>query len=231
MVLGGLQKYSLIDYPESVSCIVYTIGCNMACGYCYNPTLSKPEQPIKTGFTEEMFLEFLDSRVGKIQAVVITGGEPTIHDDLPEFISKIKAKGFKVKLDTQGSRPDMVEKILNEKLVDYVAMDIKAPLDRYQEVTRSLVSPSDIKKSIKLIMEKSPAYEFRTTTVRDQLDGDDFEKIGELIKGAPLFALQKFMPMGKTLEASFMNRKAYTDEEMEVFKKIMEKYAKIVIVR
>jgi pyruvate formate lyase activating enzyme len=231
MVLGGLQKYSLIDYPESVSCIVYTVGCNMACGYCYNPTLSQPEQPIRTGFTEEMFLEFLDSRVGKLQAVVITGGEPTIHDDLPEFIRKIREKGFKVKLDTQGSRPEMVERLLDEKLLDYIAMDIKAPIDRYQEVTRSLVSTDDIQKSIEIITTKAPAYEFRTTTVRDQLRAEDFEKIGEMIKGAPLYAIQKFMPMGKTLESSFMDRTAYTDDEMAEFKTIMEKYAKRVIIR
>ena len=199
MVLGGLQRSSLIDYPQSVSCVVFTIGCNMACGYCHNPELSKPVQPIKTGFTEEMFFDFLKDRKGKLESVVITGGEPTIHDDLPEFIKKIKDMGFKVKLDTQGTRPEMVEKLLDDNLVDYVAMDIKAPFERYQEVTVSLVDPKIIEKSIKIIMDKAPDYEFRTTTVRSQLDKEDFEQVGEMIKGAPLYALQKFVVSGKLL--------------------------------
>lgn len=231
MVLGGLQRTSLIDYPESVSCVVFTVGCNMACGYCHNPELSKPVQPIKTGFTEEMFFDFLKERQGKLEAVVITGGEPTIHDDLPDFIKKIKEMGFKVKLDSQGTRPEMLEELLNNKMLDYVAMDIKAPLERYQEVSVSLVDPKVIEKSIKLIMEKAPAYEFRTTTVKGQLGKDDFEKIGQMIKGAPFFALQKFVSAGKTLDPSFENRESYTDEEMNQFKKIMEKYVDEVVVR
>lgn len=231
MVLGGLQRSSLIDYPQSVSCVVFTIGCNMACGYCHNPELSKPVQPIKTGFTEEMFFEFLEDRKGKLEAVVITGGEPTIHDDLPDFIKKIKDMGFKVKLDTQGTRPEMVKKLLDNKLVDYIAMDIKAPYERYQEVSVSLVDPKTIEESIKLIMDKAQNYEFRTTTVRNQLDAKDFEKIGKMIEGAPLYAIQKFVVLGKTLDPTFMKREPYSDEEMKEFKKIMEKYVDEVIVR
>lgn len=231
MVLGGLQKSSLIDYPGSVSCIVFTIGCNMACGYCHNPELSKPVQPIKTNFTEENFFEFLETRKGKLEAVVITGGEPTIHDDLPEFISKIKKMGFKVKLDTQGTRPKMVEELLNNDLVDYIAMDIKAPFERYQEVTRALINTEDIKETINLIMTKAKGYEFRTTTVKGQLDSEDFEKIGKMIEGAPLYAIQKFVSAGKTLDPSFEHRESYDDKKLEELKKIMEKYVKKVIIR
>lgn len=231
MVLGGIQKTSLIDYPESVSCVIFTIGCNMACGYCHNPELSKPVQPIRTGFTDEDFFVFLESRKGKLEAVVITGGEPTIHDDLPDFIKKIKEMGFKVKLDTQGTRPKMVEQLLDEGLLDYVAMDIKAPYERYQEVARALINVDDIKKSITLIMQKAPRYEFRTTVVKGQLNKEDFEKIGQIIKGAPYYALQKFVVLGKTLDPEFMKRESYTDNEMNEFKKIMEKYVEKVIVR
>lgn len=231
MVLGGIQRSSLIDYPGSVSCVVFTVGCNMACGYCHNPELSKPVQPIKTGFTEEDFFEFLKERQGKLEAVVITGGEPTIHDDLPEFISKIKEMGFKIKLDSQGTRPEMLKELLENKMLDYVAMDIKAPLERYQEVTRAFIETDKIKESIKLIMEKAPAYEFRTTIVKDQLGADDFEKIGRMIEGASLYALQKFVSSGKTLDPSFENRESYSDFEMENFKKIMQNYVKEVIVR
>jgi len=231
MVLGGIQKTSLIDYPQAVSCVVFTIGCNMACGYCHNPELSKPVQPIRTGFTEDDFFEFLESRKGKLQAVVITGGEPTIHDDLPQFVKKIKGMGFKVKLDTQGTRPEMVKELLEAKLLDYVAMDIKGPLERYQEVSMSLVDSETIKKSIDLIMKRAPNYEFRTTTVKGQLGAKDFEKIGKMIEGAPFFALQKFVVYGRTLDPSFMKKEAYTDNEMKEFKKIMEKYVKKVIIR
>lgn len=231
MILGGIQKTSLIDYPEAVSCVVFTMGCNMACGYCHNPELSKPVQPIKTGYTEEIFFNFLKERKEKLEAVVITGGEPTIHDDLPEFIKKIKNMGFKVKLDTQGTRPDMVEQLLEDRLLDYVAMDVKAPIERYREITVSMVNTDDILKSIKLIMEKAPNYEFRTTIVKGQLDAEDFEKIGKMIKGAPLYALQKFVVYGKTLDPNFMKREGYSDEEMQKFKKIMEKYANKVIIR
>ncbi len=231
MILGGIQKTSLIDYPEAVSCVVFTIGCNMACGYCHNPELSKPIQPIKTGYTEEMFFNFLKERKEKLEGIVITGGEPTIHDDLPEFIKKIKNLGFKVKLDTQGTRPDMVEQLLEERLLDYVAMDVKAPIERYREVTVSMVNTDDILKSIKLIMEKAPNYEFRTTIVKGQLDAEDFEKIGKMIKGAPLYALQKFVVYGKTLDPNFMKREGYSNEKMQKFKKIMEKYANKVIIR
>jgi pyruvate formate lyase activating enzyme len=231
MVLGGIQKTSLIDYPESVSCVVFTMGCNMACGYCHNPELSKPVQPIRTGFTEEMFFEFLESRKGKLEAVVITGGEPTIHDDLPDFIKKIKEMGFKVKLDTQGTRPEMVEKLLNEKLLDYVAMDIKAPIERYREVTVSMVNTDDILRSIKIIMNNAPGYEFRTTIVKDQLDENDMEKIGEMIKGAPFFALQKFVVYGRTLDPSFMQKEGYDGQKMLELKKIMEKYVNKCIIR
>jgi pyruvate formate lyase activating enzyme len=162
---------------------------------------------------------------------VITGGEPTIHDDLPDFIAKIKDMGFKVKLDSQGTRPDMIEDLLDKKMVDYVAMDIKAPFEKYQEVTRSLINIDDIKKSIKIIMDKAPGYEFRTTVVKDQLVKEDFEKIGKIIEGAPLYALQKFLVSGKTLDPSFMKREGYSDEEMQELKKVMEKYVSKVIVR
>lgn len=231
MVLGGLQRTSLIDYPEAVSCVVFTVGCNFACGYCHNPELSKPVQPIRTGFTEEDFFNFLETRKGKLDAVVITGGEPTIHDDLPDFIKKIKEMGFKVKLDSQGTRPEMIGDLLDKKLLDYVAMDIKAPYERYQEVSVSFVDPKTIEKSINLIMEKAPGYEFRTTVVKGQLREEDFEKIGKMIKGSPLYALQKFQLYGKTLDPEFMNREAYSEKEMHNFKKILEKYIDRVVIR
>lgn len=227
IVIGGLQKSSLLDFPDKISAIVFTRGCNFRCGYCHNPELcTLTNEPV---LTVPAFFEFLMTRKGKLDGVVITGGEPTLHKDLPKFIQNIKQMGFAAKLDTNGTNPIMLEQLLNANLLDYVAMDIKAPLDKYIPVTDTKNDIQKIEESIKIIMNSNVDYEFRTTVVRSQLTKDDFRKIGELISGAKRYYLQKFQA-SKTLDESFMNAQTYSDEEFsEIAADLKEKIRQVYV--
>lgn len=225
MLLGGLQKSSLIDYPEKISAIIFTQGCNFRCPYCHNPELIEGEA--SSAIAEDALFDFLHSRIGKLDGVVITGGEPTLHKDLPVFIKKIKELGFAVKLDTNGTNPQLLKKLIDEKLIDYVAMDIKAPLDKYPEIVCAKVDTKKIQQSLEIIKNSDIDYEFRTTVVKSQLERADFGKIGALIKGtnvAQKYYLQKFVPT-KTLNRFFANQKTYSDDE---FGKIVDDLKKQV---
>ena len=217
MIIGGLQKTSLLDFPEKIAAIVFTVGCNFRCGYCHNPELINGEAKI-----EEVF-EFLKTRQGKLDGVVITGGEPCLQKDLPEFIKQVKELGFAVKLDTNGSFPEMLEKVLPD--LDYVAMDIKAPLEKYSQIVNVDVDTSKILKSIEVLKNGGVDYEFRTTVVKSQLSFEDFEKIGQLIQGAPRYYLQKFVA-SKILDKSLENEKTYSTEEFERIIDILKSYVK-----
>jgi pyruvate formate lyase activating enzyme len=226
--IGGLQKSSLIDYPEKISAIIFTQGCNFRCPYCHNPNLVNGE--LEMGNGEAKILEFLSSRIGKLDGVVITGGEPTLHKDLPEFIKQIKDLGFAIKLDTNGTNPDMLQQLIDEKLIDYVAMDIKAPIEKYNEIVYTKVNIDNILKSIKILKNSNIDYEFRTTVVKSQLSRADFEKIGALIDGAPKYYLQKFIPT-KTLNKDFFNEKTYSKEEFAEITESLKKNIKSVELR
>ena len=152
MHIAGLQKSSLIDYPEKIACIVFTQSCNFRCGYCHNPELFEQRKPL---ISTEAFFEFLKTRQNKLDGVVITGGEPTLQKDLNEFISEIKNLGFLVKLDSNGTNPNIIENLINKNLIDYVAMDIKAPLNKYEQITNTKVNTENIKKSINLILNSN----------------------------------------------------------------------------
>ena len=209
MLLGGLQKTTLLDYPDKIACIVFTKGCNFSCGYCHNPELFEKETPT-VDLSE--FFNFLDTRKGKLDAVVVTGGEPTLHKNLPEFIKQIKDKGFLVKLDTNGTNFEMLKSLIDANLLDYVAMDIKAPLEKYEQIVRTNVNIENVKNSIALLKTNVVDYEFRTTVVKSQLDTEDFKQIADLIAGAPKYYLQKFQAT-KILDETLMNETSYTDEE------------------
>ena len=217
MIIGGLQKTSLLDFPEKIAAIVFTMGCNFRCGYCHNPELINGEAKI-----EEVF-EFLKTRQGKLDGVVITGGEPCLQKDLPEFIKQVKELGFAVKLETNGSFPEMLEKVLLD--LDYVAMDIKAPLEKYSQIVNVDVDTSKILKSIEVLKNGGVDYEFRTTVVKSQLSFEDFEKIGQLIQGAPRYYLQRF-EASKILDKSLENEKTYSTEEFERIIDMLKSYVK-----
>ena len=225
--LAGLQKTTFIDYPEKIACIVFTQGCNFRCGYCHNPELFENKEPL---ISLEAFFEFLKKRQGKLDGVVVTGGEPTLQKDLKDFIKNIKKLGFLVKLDTNGTNPQILEELINEKLLDYVAMDIKAPIDKYEIIVNCNVNIENIKKSIELIKNSGVDYEFRTTVLKSQLSYDDFEKIGKTISGAKKYYLQKFIA-SKILDENLMNEKTYSDEEFEEIKNILKKNIDFVDVR
>lgn len=223
--LAGLQKTTFIDYPEKIACIVFTQGCNFRCGYCHNPELFENKEPV---LSVPAFFEFLNKRKGKLDGVVITGGEPTLHGkDLIEFIKEVKSLGFLVKLDTNGTHPDVLQELLNENLLDYIAMDIKAPLAKYKTITQTDIDTKIIKKSIDMIMKSGVDYEFRTTIVKSQLSVEDLRQIGELIQGAKRYYMQKFLAT-KILDETLMSEESYTDEEFKNLRTILEEYVDFV---
>ncbi|EKD46234.1 MAG: Pyruvate-formate lyase-activating enzyme [uncultured bacterium] len=215
MQIGSLQKFSLVDYPGKPSAIIFTLGCNFRCPYCHNPELVLPEKYLPT-IPLTRVLSFLKSRIGKLEAVVITGGEPVLQSDLIDVMKKIKHLGFLVKLDTNGSRPEILEKVIKLKLADYLAMDIKGPLPKYLQITGFSISPEVLRQSIKLIIQSGIDHEFRTTIVKSLTSETDLQAIGREIKGAKKYYLQKFVAT-KTNNPDFLKAETYSDEELKKF--------------
>ncbi len=260
MIIGGLQKFSLLDYPAKVSAIVFTQNCNFRCQFCYNPMLVWPtkvgkskyapqntgQQKVHPNIKEDDLFVFLKSRVGKLDSIVITGGEPCLQKDLPEFIIKIKKLGFLVKLDTNGSYPEMLKKLIKEKLVDYIAMDLKAPADKYKKVTgvkadfnnihpvksRKAGAPlgaelfNRVKKSVKIIIRSGLPYEFRTTVVPGLLNKDDILEMGKIIKGADAWYLQGFKSGADLVNQDFKGKVPYNSRQMQEMADMGKKYVK-----
>lgn len=222
MKIGGLQKCSLIDYPGKICAIIFTIGCNFRCPFCHNPELVDETADNLSG---DGVFEFLERRKNLLDAVTITGGEPTMHDDLIPFMRKIKEMGYLVKLDSNGTNPDVLHAVIDEKLADYIAMDIKSPLAKYSETVARPTDIENIKKSIALIMESGVDYEFRTTIVKSLLSMDDLKVIGEEIRGAKRYFLQRFVPT-KTLNPAFLRKTTYTDAEFEEMRTMMGTYVR-----
>jgi pyruvate formate lyase activating enzyme len=231
MLIGGFQKFSLIDYPGKLSAIIFTQGCNFRCPYCHNPELVEPKL-FQKPLDEKIIFSFLEARKGKLDAVVITGGEPTLQKDLPEFIRKIKNAGFLVKLDSNGTSPGMLQLLLEEELIDYIAMDIKAPLGKYEKVVQAEIHTKLIKESIETIMNSGISYEFRTTLAKEMLTKAEIISIGKLIKGAKLYVLQKLINRGKLLDPIFMNSiQKYSDKELNLIKQEISNHVMQCIVR
>ena len=192
MNLGGYQKLTLIDYPGKIATTVFTVGCSFRCPFCHNPELVLGKKLNGGKILEDEFFEFLKKRKGKLEGVCITGGEPTIQKDLIEFIQKIKKLGFKIKLDTNGTRPDVLKKLLDLKLLDFVAMDIKNQPRKYNQTTGTKGDIQRIKLSVDLIMNSKLPYEFRTTVVPGLHTQKDFEEIAKWIGGAKSYYLQEY---------------------------------------
>lgn len=228
MIFGGLSKCTLIDYPGKVAAMVYTIGCNFRCPYCHNPELV--DETVETRISEDEVIDFLKERKDMLEGLVITGGEPTIHDDLLRFMKKVKDLGFLIKLDSNGTNPEMLKKAMRKKLVDYVAMDIKSPLSKYSQTVARPVDVEAIRKSIKLLISSSVAYEFRTTIIKSMLTAEDLDEIGQEIQGASDYYLQKFMPT-RLLNPQFLKKVTYSDPELAVFQNEMKKYVKNCAIR
>jgi pyruvate formate lyase activating enzyme len=241
MIIGGLEKLTLLDYPNHLAAIVFTRGCNFRCHFCYNPGLVWPqpekdkenikkEKGLLPPSVDDLFL-FLKKRIGRLEGVVITGGEPTLHADLPEFIKTIKDMGYLVKLDSNGTNPLMLEKLIKLSLIDYIAMDIKATPAKYEKVAGVPVNYNNLKKSVKIIMNSGLSYEFRTTVVPGLLLRDDFDIMGQEIKGADKWYLQSFKSDIDLVDMEYKAQAAYTAQEMTDFAKIGSKYVKLCVVR
>lgn len=211
MLFGGWQKFSTIDYPGKISAIVFTQGCPFRCAFCHNPELVEPDKFLEP-VSEKEIMDFLAKRAKQLEALVITGGEPTLQKDLLRFISEVKEMGYLIKLDTNGNHPEVLNKVLKSGRVDYLAMDIKSPLSKYREVAGQRVRPESIRQSIDLVIGSGLPYEFRTTVVKEQLSKEDLLLIGQEINGAKKYVLQKFNPQ-KTLSPLFKTLTTYTDEE------------------
>lgn len=217
MKLSAIQRFTMLDYPDKVACIAFTPGCNMRCGFCHNPEFVLPElmKEIQKDFiAEETFFNFLDKRRGRLEGVVVSGGEPTIWHDLPEFFRKIKAKGFATKLDTNGNNPVMLRKLLDEKLLDYVAMDVKTSLLGYTTLVGVGAKPEHIAESITLLKSSGVPYEFRTTVMKEVHTEEVLRDMEELIKGAERYYFQVFRP-GHTLHPLFATYQPFSGDEMQ----------------
>ncbi|MBS3098559.1 anaerobic ribonucleoside-triphosphate reductase activating protein [Candidatus Woesearchaeota archaeon] len=230
LLIKGLQKTTLIDYPGKVAATIFVGKCNFRCGFCYNKDLVVDYDKLPT-LKEEEILDFLKSRKKWLDGVCISGGEPTMHKELPEFIKKIKEIGLLVKLDTNGVNPSMLRELIDKKLVDYVAMDIKGPLDKYSITAGVKVDKEKIKESVDILMKSNVDYEFRTTVVPGLLDNGDFEKIGKWLKGAKRYFLQQFKPDKKCIDKSYADKKPLPAGKLEEFKKILNPYFEEVGVR
>lgn len=234
MNIGGFQKNSLIDFPETIACILFTQGCNFICPYCHNPDLvAGPQKGAGNLYDENKIFEFLEKRKGFIEGLVITGGEPTLQKDLILFCRKVKDMGYKLKLDSNGTRPHVLAKLFEENLIDFISMDIKTSLENYHLVLPGKFDTQKIYDSIRLLMEKAPAYEFRTTCSRPFVTKKIMKDIGEMIKGASHYILQKCSRNVKVLDPEFLkaDNNFFSDIEMLELKEIIDKYVDTSIVR
>jgi len=205
MKIAALEKQSLIEYPGKISAVIFTPGCNFRCFFCFVPHLVLPERIKKIKLIpEEEVLSFLKERKKFLEAVAISGGEPTIHRDLPDFIKKIKEMNYLIELETNGTNPQLLKVLISQKLIDYIAMDIKHDLDfnKYNIITGNVLGKElfeNIKKSIKILLEGKIDYEFRTTLMKEFHKKEDIIEICKKIKNSKIYYLQNFEDKGQTL--------------------------------
>jgi pyruvate formate lyase activating enzyme len=224
MKFSGLQKVSLIDYPNKVASVLFTPGCNLRCPFCHNWRIAvDPKPPF---LQEAMALRILESRKKYVDAVVVTGGEPCMHKELPRFLAKLKKRGFQVKLDTNGFYPEVLEECLQS--VDYVALDVKTAPEKYKLLGAK--STSGLLRTVEMLKTGKVAYEFRTTMVPEILTVEDVNRICELTKGAKTYALQQFVPQD-TLDKRFEALKPYAPEVIKEFAGNMKSYVENVVLR
>ena len=212
MKISGLQKLTLLDYPGKMACTVFTYGCNFRCGFCHNALLVTEEN--SDNISEDEFFSFLKKRQGILDGVCISGGEPTLQKDLCDFIKKVKALGYAVKLDTNGTNPELLKTLLEENLLDYVAMDIKNSPEKYNLTCGCEVDISAVKESVSLLKGSNIDYEFRTTTVREYHSAEDFKAIAQWLRGDSRYFLQHFEDSGNLIGD---NLSPFSKEEMLSF--------------
>ena len=221
MKLYGLQKLTLLDFPERVACTVFLGGCNLRCPFCHNSVLVFPEPEDET-MTEDAFFQFLDKRAGVLDGVAVTGGEPLLTPDVLPFLERIKEKGFAVKLDTNGSFPKRLREAVESGLVDYVAMDVKNSPEKYAATCGLPVFDlSKVQESVRFLMNGEIPYEFRTTVVDEFHEAADMEAIGKWIAGARAYYLQNFVDSGACIREGLH---AKSPEDLNLFRSLLTKY-------
>jgi pyruvate formate lyase activating enzyme len=232
MIITAVNKFSLLDYPEKTCAILFTGGCNFRCGFCHNSSFVLPEKlkAIQSSFIPfSAVLNFLKTRQGLLEGVSICGGEPTLHSDLPERISEIKNLGFSIKLDTNGTNPEMIKKLLSQNLVDYYAMDIKYPFP-LETLFGVSVDFEVLKKSITLIQEKAPDYEFRSTILPKYHTKDILHEMGKMIQGSKKWVLQRFRN-GSVLNPEFERLEEFSLKDLDELREMLSSYGERVEVR
>ncbi len=252
MKIGGFQKNSLIDFPGTIACILFTQGCNFKCPYCHNSDLvghnieqgfhSSLEKGKKNRqanlqdknlYDEDRIFEFLNSRKSFLDGVVISGGEPTLQEDLIQFCEQIKQMGYQIKLDTNGARPKVLETLISKNLIDYISMDIKTSHDKYNWVAKTGIDISRIMDSVHLILKTALDYEFRSTCCKPFITRETMHGIGEMIQGAKRYFLQNCSRKVKVLDPKFItdDNRFFSDTGMLELKEIVDQYVQVSIIR
>jgi len=230
MIIGGWQKHSLIDYPGKISCVIFLSGCNFECPFCYNADLAKGTPAVV--LDQHRVYDFLAQRKGLLDGVVLSGGEPTLNKELVSFCKKIKKMGYSLKLDTNGSKPQMIQRLLDQGLVDYIAMDIKTDPLNYSPLIWKNSNPDQIFSSIQIVMQSALPYEFRTTCLKPLVNETNIGSIARCIEGAMLYALQRFQNI-EVLNPEFCRKNycEYDDGELRHLKSVAEPFVNKCIVR
>ncbi len=228
MVFGGFQKLTLLDYPGKVSCTLFTKGCNFYCPFCHNAFLVDVDDRIEQ-IEESEVLSYLKKRQGILEGVCISGGEPLLNREIDSFMEKVKALGYSIKLDTNGSFPERLKELVAKGLVDYVAMDVKNSLDKYAATAGcENINLNNIEESIDFLLSGTVDYEFRTTVVNELHTAEDIEKLAKRIKGAKRYFLQNFVDSGNVIEE---NLNPLNTNELEAMKEAAQKYVEAATVR
>ncbi len=218
----GYEPTSLVEWPGKIVSIIFLDKCNFRCPFCHNSSLVLESDKLESiNFFE--VLEDIASKKEWVDAVEITGGEPTLHPELKQILQQIKKQGFLTKLDTNGTFPDKIKELLDKKLIDYIAMDVKNCFEKYSETSGTEVDIEKIKKSIEIIKKSAPDYEFRTTVLPKHHTKEDIKKISQHLKGAKKYIIQNFRPLN-TLNPDYMNEKSFSEAQLKALKETAEKY-------
>jgi len=226
MIIKGIQKTSLVDYEPYTVSTIFTGGCNFRCPFCHNPSLVKGFDKLPD-IKEDEVIDFLVSRKNWLDGICITGGEPLLHKDLPAFVKKVKDKlgaEFKVKIDTNGTNPELLKQMIDSGIVDYIAMDYKAPIDKYETVIGVKTDIGKIKESLELIRNSKVDYEFRTTILPRLHSKEDIVQMAKELKGVKRYFLQNFKIGPDLLDADFKNEGEFNPQELEELKKLCSEF-------
>ena len=222
MIIKGLQKLTLLDFPGKIACTVFTYGCNFRCPFCHNASLVVSDRYADGEYTEEEIFDFLEKRRGRLQGVCVSGGEPTLMPDLEDFIRRIKDMGYAVKLDTNGYRPEVLKALVDKGLLDYVAMDIKSSREGYgKAIGLAEADVSRVERSLNILKEGSVPYELRTTVVRELHTAKELEDIGRWLAGEQRYFLQSFIDSGDVIGEGYS---AYSPEQMRELLAIVKQW-------